>query len=531
MHLFHEHLFQSAKSWPNNMALGPQTSSEQAISYKELTARVDSLAKGIVASFDTRSKIAICASKSIDTIIIMLACLRAGMPYVPVDFRSPIDRQLFVLKDSGAKGLYMDGVTVEQWRGWMGTLPCRLITAASDEREGPTSSAGRVTLDDLITSGSVNNGGGCHLPDLEANDIAYIIYTSGSTGDPKGVVITYGNASAFVDWGIGYFDLRPEDRVAVHAPLHFDLPIFDIYVSLATGAAAYLIDDSVTMFPEAVLDFLKDYDITVMYAVPSALTSLANRSSLKKGDLPYLRLLLYAGEEFHLANLKRLMGKLPDTKVYNLYGPVETNVVTVFPVNGQLEQFDRIPIGAPVDHAEILLVDEVRTVIEEPDVEGEILVHSPSVTPGYLNRSGLTDKHKESIDHNGKQLTYFRTGDYGKWDENEILHFVGRKDELIKTRGFRVELGEIETLMYKNPHVAEAAVIAEPNSEYTNLIIACVVLKIKDSIDDVGVINWCRKMLPTYMVPQRVYFFDQFPRTGTGKVSKRRLGEIYNLDN
>lgn len=531
MHLFHEYLFQSARSWPNNIALVPQVSSEQAISYKELAVRVNSLAKGLVASFDASSKIAIYASKSIDTIVIMLACLRAGMPYVPVDSRSPIDRQLFVLNDSEAQGLYIDRAMVKQWRDRTGTIPCRLITATSDEREGLTPSVGRVTLDELIEIGSSNDGSGCHLPNLEADDIAYIIYTSGSTGDPKGVVITYGNASAFVNWGIEYFCLQPEDRVAVHAPLHFDLPVFDIYVSLANGAAAYLIDDSTTMFPEAVLDFLKDYDITVVYAVPSALTSLANRSSLKKGDLPYLRLLLYAGEEFHIVNLKRLMNKLSDTKVYNLYGPVETNVVTVFPVNGQLERFERIPIGSPVEYAEILLVDEERTVVEEPDVEGEILVHSPSVTPGYLNRSDLTDKHKESIVHNGKQLVYFRTGDYGKWDENRILHFVGRKDELIKTRGFRVELGEVETLMHKNPHIAEAAVIAEPNSEYTNLIIVCVVLKIKDSIDDVGVINWCRKMLPAYMVPQRVYFLDQFPRTGTGKVNKRRLGEIYNSDN
>ena len=485
----------------------------RTITYGEAAERVERLAGGLGAELSPGERVALNLRKSPDAILLMLACLRAGLTYVPIDPSSPRPRREFILRDSGARMLVVDQHTARDWGGEDAPIQPRTVADLEAAASGHPSGGGPGGQGD----------GRSRDPDPDA--LAYVLYTSGSTGDPKGVQITHGNAAAFVAWAMEYADLGPGDRVAVHAPLHFDLPVLDVYASLGRGATVCPIDERTTLFPQALLRFLRDREITVLYAVPSALTALVNRSKLADGGLPRLRLLLYAGEEFHPGPLRRLVEALDGVAVHNLYGPIETNVVTALQIRPEHLELRRIPIGAPVPHARIFLLDDDERVVDEPGREGEILVAGPSVTPGYLNRPDLTADARFTVRTAEGDFDCHRTGDYATWGEDGVLNFLGRRDGLVKTRGFRVELGEIEAALLDHPRVLEAAVVAEPDPDYTNLLYGFAVVEPGAEVGTDELTEWCKRALPSHAVPQEIVIRPDFPRTSTGKISRRELAK------
>src|SRR5205085_118971 len=185
-----------------------------------------------------------------------------------------------------------------------------------------------------------------------------------STGVPKGVVITHRNASAFVGWAAGAYPLGPGDQVAVHSPLHFDLAVYDVYVGLAAGATLHLVPERVAFFPQALHRFLGERRVSHLYAVPSALTALVTRSTLASEGAPALRRILYAGEEFRAEPLAALMRAVPGATVANLYGPIETNVITSHTLDGPPGDGARVPIGRPVSGAHVVLLRDDASVSE-----------------------------------------------------------------------------------------------------------------------------------------------------------------------
>jgi acyl-coenzyme A synthetase/AMP-(fatty) acid ligase len=336
-------------------------------------------------------------------------------------------------------------------------------------------------------------------------------------------MITHGNAAGFVTWALDYFDLTDSDRIAVHAPLHFDLPVFDIYAGLARGACLFPVTDVVNRFPESLVQFLRNHNITVLYAVPSALTALLSRSTLLRVGLPTLRLLLYAGEEFHAAPLARFMAAAPGVKVFNLYGPIETNVATAYALQRPPEPDERVPIGRAISDTRVFVIDPDGSAIAAQGVEGEIAISGPTVSPGYLNHPELTARTRIVVKDVDKEWPAYRTGDWGFWGDNGILHFVGRRDGMIKTRGFRVDLGDVEAALSAHTAVAEAAVVAVADPEYSNRLLAFVVPAPGLSLDEPALVAWCRDRLPAYMIPERIMIRDLLPKTSTGKIARRVL--------
>ncbi len=514
--LIHERFFQTAHKYPTHNAL---VSGVKTFSYEECAHTVTELAYGLQQLVPRGGKIALNIHKSPEAVLMMLACLTAGIAYVPIDVASPMARRRFILRDSQSCALFLDAHTAHEWQKEQDLLAllCVLITPISIAAP----SKHELTLHQVQNFGSQSP---TVEPPLSIDDLAYVLYTSGSTGEPKGVLITQGNAAAFVNWATDYFPVQSTDHVAVHAPLHFDLPVFDLYVSFARGATVYLIDEKTVLFPQALFHFLQHHQITVLYAVPSALTALIHRSTLSKEGLPHLRLLLYAGEEFHITPLSELMQAIPQTQIYNLYGPIETNVITVCKVLPEyLHSTHHIPIGLPVSHATIFLLDEHEQAIEEPDKEGEIVVSGPSVTPGYLHRADQTAKAKTRVTYNGQSWQCYRTGDYARWDEQHIIHFIGRRDTLVKTRGFRVDLGDVEAALMAHPAVAEAGVIAQAHPDYTNLLLAFVVPQKDNILSEDALRRWLTDILPAYMLPYRITFSPALPKTSTGKIARQQL--------
>ena len=355
----------------------------------------------------------------------------------------------------------------------------------------------------------------------EDDDIAYLLYTSGSTGSPKGVMLSHRNALSFVDWTVREFALTKEDRLSNHAPLHFDLAVFDIFAAARAAATVVLIPRSVAVFPTELTAFVRAKDITVWYSVPSAVNILTAKSALKAGGLPKLRLVLFAGEVFPIAQLRQAMAVLPGAVFYNLYGPTETNVCTFHRVLRPLpEELPSIPIGIPIGGVELFCRTD-EDYVPGRNRRGELLVHGATVMQGYLGEPEQTAKVLVAPDPARPEIIAYCTGDIVTQDERGEWHFIGRRDSQIKSRGYRIELGEIEAALNAHPLVAECAVVPVPDRKFGNLIKAHVVTSEKLSVPDLR--TYLRQVLPAYMVPWSFSILEALPRTSTGKIDYQTL--------
>lgn len=465
-----------------------------ATTYGELDTAVHRLAAFLTREAGAGTRVGVLTTRAPGTVVAMLAALRAGCSYVPLDPAAPAERQRFVVADAG----------------------CRLVLGTATADLG-------VAVHDPAT---VRASSTPDLPVAGQDDEAYVLYTSGSTGRPKGVVITHRNAAAFVGWAARAFPLRPGDQVAVHAPLHFDLPVYDVYVGLGAGATLHLPAERTVLFPQALHRFLADRAISHLYAVPSALVALLTRSTLAADGLPALRRLLYAGEEFRAQPLAALMRAVPHAEFANLYGPIETNVVTSHVVTAPPAPEARVPIGRPVDGVLLGLLDADGAVSFDGPGEGELVVAGDCVTPGYLDRPELTARAAARLSTPDGERRFHRTGDIARRDADGLLHLLGRRDGLVKTRGYRVEIGEVETVIGTHPAVAEVVVVAVPDPALTNRLHALVVPAPGAAPTVAELVAHCRERLAHYMLPANLRVVADLPRTSTGKVARAALPEL-----
>ncbi len=469
----------------------------RALSYGQCADTVSELVSWLGAEVGPAATLALSLPKGPDAILLMLACLGSNVPYVPIDPAAPGRRREQILEDCRPQLAVLPSRAEAEW-----------LNASSVERVEPVPALASLTGEVLVAR--------CREPAPSARtDLAYVLYTSGSTGVPKGVMITTANLDHFVGWSSTLLPVGPGDRVAVHAPLHFDLPVYDVFVSLASGACVYPLDEQTVVFPVATHRFLHEHAVTCVYAVPSAYVAMVNRSPLTDLGLPDLRQLLYAGEEFHVGPLRRLAESVPaSTRIYNLYGPVETNVVTWYEVTDAVWGMPRVPIGQPAPDTRIQVVHEGR-LTDEPGVDGELVVDGPSVSPGYLN-----DREKTAASRLGRS---YRTGDIGCFDDQGDLWFLGRRDGMVKTRGFRVELGDVEAAILEHPSIAEAAVRPSPHPDAGTVLKAYVVPAAGADLTASAVQDWVAALRPSYMVPFSVEVREDFPRTSTGKIARTAL--------
>jgi acyl-CoA synthetase (AMP-forming)/AMP-acid ligase II len=318
------------------------------------------------------------------------------------------------------------------------------------------------------------------------------------------------------------------DRVTSHAPLHFDLSTFDIFVSIKGAATVVLVPEKLSIFPVRLVRLLQDERITITYLVPSILSLMVNYGELGRHDLSALRTILFAGEVFPIKYLRQLVGAIPHSDYYNLYGPTETNVCTYYRVQPKDLSPDctqPVPIGVACENLEVFAVDEEGQLVNEVGKEGELWVRGSVVAQGYW---GDPEKTARGFVHNLFQPHFqevaYRTGDIVTLDpDGTNWRYVGRRDHMVKSRGYRIELGEIEAALYGCEGVKEAAVVAIPDDLIGNRLAAFIVPLEEKNLTIKDLQAYCGERLPRYMIPESIEFRSTLPKTSTGKIDRPML--------
>ena len=363
------------------------------------------------------------------------------------------------------------------------------------------------------------------FPDFDENTRATTFYTTGTTGLPKGVMLSHQNALTFVEWCAEEFQVRSDDHLSNHAPLHFDLSVFDVYNAIKAGATVHMVPDPTAKFPASLAKFIEEHEITIWYSVPSALVFLLLHGNMKAEKLSKLRVLLFAGEVFPMKYLKQLAEFLPEVELYNLYGPTETNVCTYYKVDRErLKTQDKLPIGKACANTEVFSVDDQDRILTTPGETGELYVRGPAVTNGYW---ADPEKTRKMCVPNRFQPYFeekmYKTGDLVMLDEYGDYLFLGRRDSQIKSRGYRIELGDVEAALLSHPGVREAAALAIPDEEIGARITAVVAPHELGSLTMVDLQRHCAARIPNYMIPEMIELREMLPKTSTGKIDRVSL--------
>lgn len=439
------------------------------LSYGELLQRAKNLAAALQArNVQSDQPIAIHLDKGIDATIALFGVLLAGACYVPLDLKNPATRLAFIIEDAKVNAVLGAG----KCPAWL------------DQR---------LWLDIENLSQTKPK-----IIEIAAESLAAILYTSGSTGQPRGVALSHRAILAFSQWAADLVKLQHGDRIASTAPFFFDLSTFDLYGVLGSGASLHFVPPMLTMAPARLSAWLQQNEITGWYTVPSLLAFLAYKGSLAETPLNELRFLFFAGEVFPTPALMALAAALPDTALYNFFGPTETNVCCYWPVAPEhLIADEPIPIGQAAAGCNLHIDEET----------GELWVQGPTLASGYWTQGELRPFLNEKA--------WYATSDRVS-QQNGLTHFHGRLGRMLKCSGYRVEPAEIEVLVNAMPGVIECAVIGIDDPTAGQRPALAVVLEEGTTIADIR--KALHSQLPPYMQPSRYQVLGKLPRLANGKL-------------
>jgi amino acid adenylation domain-containing protein len=490
----------------------------QLLTYAALAERADRLA-GLLRAQGVRrgDRVAIHAGKGIAAAVGLYGIMKAGAAYVPLDAASPPSRQAFILRDCGIRHLITEPSRSAALRLLLAEgVPIECVVGM----EGDAAPGVRVlSWADVDAHPAV-----AHDPDLVEMDLAYVLYTSGSTGTPKGVAHSHRSALAFARVAADTYGFRGDDRLSNHAPLHFDLSTMDYFSSALAGATTVIIPDAHTRIPASYAALIEAERLTVLYAVPLALTHLLLHGALEKRDLSSVRWVLFGGEPFPTRHLRSLMAAMPAARFSNVYGPTDVNGVTYWIVPELPPNDDApIPIGRPYANVEARIVGDDDEPVPDGDA-GELLVRTPTMMRGYWGRPDLDARafwKRQVLGH--FEDVYLRTGDLVRRREDGLLEFHGRKDRQVKARGYRVELDEVEVAIGSHEAIESAAAYGVPDEVGSLHIEATVTLRDGRRVTAEALRAHVATSLPRYAIPLRFEIVDAMPRTSTGKIDRRAL--------
>jgi natural product biosynthesis luciferase-like monooxygenase protein/amino acid adenylation domain-containing protein len=484
--LFEEHANRS----PGAIAIKTPT---VELSYQDVERRSNQVARALCRQgIGIGARVGICMNRVPEAIIGMLGILKAGGVYVPLDPHYPQERLRFMIEDSQISLLITRKNGHDDLPGQ--ELPILYLDAAwfQETSESPAPLVQDVTPDNL----------------------AYIIYTSGSTGQPKGVQVSHRGIQNLVEVQKQNFALQPEDRILQFSSMSFDASIWEICMSLCTGATLCLEAENIVLAGSALKEAIEKLAITVITLPPSVLASLATE------HLPQLRTIIVAGEACPLELVTHWAG---GRRFFNAYGPTEATVCAT--MEQCTEDARSISIGRPITNMQIYLLDTAMRPVPI-GVPGEMYIGGVGLADGYFNRPELTAERfvpHPFTEQKGARL--YRTGDRGRLHADGTIEFLGRVDNQVKIHGHRIELGEIEAVLLQYPAVQDCVVVVQDALREDKRLVGYVVLQVGSLFSSEDIRGYMRQRLPEYMVPAIVLPLERIPLTPNGKIDRKGLPE------
>ncbi|MFN0056081.1 MAG: amino acid adenylation domain-containing protein [Planctomycetales bacterium] len=479
----------------------------ESMTYAELNARANRLAHHLIdLGVGPERLVGVCLERSIEMVVGLLATLKAGGGYLPLDPEYPAARLAQMLADAA---------------------PTVVLSTHSARERLPQSAA--VLLLDATETRDMLNCAASHDPldgericPLRPQHLAYVIYTSGSTGVPKGVVLPHVTLVNLMNWqtpaGSG-------GRVAQFTSIGFDVSLQEVLYALVWGLSVVVVDSQTRLDPRRMAAFIAQQGVTDLFIPNVVLEYLAEAALETNCALPALANIYQAGEALTITpTLRRFFAKHPGCRLHNHYGPAETHVVTSAILTSDSANWpDRPDIGSPLWNTRVYVLDGALEPVPV-GVTGELYIAGVGLARGYLNRPGLTAERfvadPYAVQPGGRM---YRTGDLARWRGDGTLAFVGRADQQVKIRGFRIELGEIEAALVAQTGVGQATVMARDSGPRGKQLVAYVVPAPGMTVDQALLRRELGARLPDYMVPSAFVFLDQLPLTRNGKVDRKAL--------
>ena len=470
---------------------------DQTWTYQEIEQHANRLARFLrsrgVQGGDT---VGIYFNRSDKPVVSILATLKAGAAYVPIDAGYPAERVRHIVDDANIAALL-----TEQSLSDVALSVCPDICIFLDAEQ------------DLIAAQSPERLS-CGEVGLTEHDLSYILFTSGTTGRPKGVMIEHRNVVGFIHGWNEITRIGPNDRIYHGFSLGFDASVEELWMAFSNGAALIVAPPDVVRVPDEVARFVKEHDITVISMVPTFL-------SILNTDLPSVRIVISGGEPCPPEVVRRW--SRPGRRIFNTYGPTETTVDATY-IECTVDK--PVTIGRPLPGYEAYVLDEnLQQVL--PGESGELCIGGVAVARGYLNRPELTADRfvvNPFSEPNGRPSRLYRSGDLARITESGEIDFLGRIDRQVKIRGFRIELPEIESVLHEHPQIQQAVVdVFDRNGLKEIAAFVVPQARVNGSFDRNDVLQLLRSRLPSYMVPGYLDLIDSIPTLPSGKADRSRL--------
>jgi amino acid adenylation domain-containing protein len=480
---------------------------DKSLTYSELSQSANQLARSLFnQGVGPGQLVGICVERSIEMVIAVLAVLKAGGAYLPLDPNYPAERLHQMLKDAAPRLILTHSELVYLLPDTTGEV------LAVDERLGAMADH----IADPIPAAELN---------MTASDLVYVIYTSGSTGRPKGTAMSHRSMVNLIEWHRSTFRAAAtEHRVLQFAALSFDVAFQEIFSTLCTGGTLVLVDEWVRRDSRALALFLSRQSIQRLFVPPLMLQAIAEFCRHRDIGLA-LKDIITAGEQLRISpEVVSFFERLPGCRLHNHYGPTETHVVTALTLSADPTQWPAFPsIGRPIDNTRIYVLDARRQPVPI-GVTGEIYIGGMGVARGYLGQPELTRQRFLADPFSADPAArMYKTGDLGRWLADGTLEYLGRNDGQVKIRGYRVEVGEVEAQLARHAQVKEAAVVAREDVPGQRRLVAYITCRDQNSpgVEELRV--HLKAVLPEYMVPSAIVTLEALPLTPSGKLDRRAL--------
>ncbi|WP_072988698.1 non-ribosomal peptide synthetase [Clostridium cavendishii] len=496
---------------------------DEKLTYEELMIQSGRLATLLIKNGLKKGQpVGILMNKGIPMIVAIIAVVRAGASYLPLDPEYPQERIQYMLKHSNTNIVITSYEVFKDFNqmDWED----RYIVLTDNLPKIIPKGLNFILADETSEVTNID------FPDIDSNDLMDIIYTSGSTGLPKGVMVTHGNVSNFIHWSLNEFNITVADRLMLVTSISFDISVFEIFATLASGAELYIVSKDTLQDANEMFKFICKNKISIWHSVPSLVKQFLMGGLFETEDAEMLKCVkkvLIGGEAWTAELAKLIKKRFSSSELFNMYGPTEATIwVTSYRVDEELynDSYSIVPIGRPIWNNNVLILDDCGALCPI-GIPGQIILTGENITKGYINDLEKTKQNFSWINQFDK--IGYKTGDIGMYTDNGYIVYLGRNDGMVKIRGYRVECGEIENIVQSCKGIKECAVVTAEENGTNKLLCFYEVIENKSDICYVAQLKeLLQQHVPHYMIPAHFIVMTEIPKTSNGKIDRQRLDKL-----